>query len=73
MYDVIESLKQVPEVRLRIIGLAWEVLGEDGAPDVKKMSFHIKELEEAVAEAQGYSSDTREAVRCLKAMDPSEY
>lgn len=73
MDDIIKALKQVPEVRLRIIGLAWKVIGEDGTPDLQKMSFYIKELEEAIAEAQGYSSDTRDAVRCLQKMDQSEY
>ena len=68
MDGIIEALKQVPEVRLRIIELAWQVTGEDGSLDVQKMLFHNKELEGAVSEARAYSSATREAARCLREM-----
>ncbi|MBA7599116.1 hypothetical protein ES703_06143 [subsurface metagenome] len=71
MDGIIEALKQVPEVRLRIIKLAWQVTGEDGSMDAGQMLFHIKELEESVSEAQAYSSATREAARCLREMDRS--
>jgi len=68
MDSIIEALKQVPEVRLQIIKLAWKVTGEDGSLDVDQMLFHSKELEVAVSEAAAYSSATREAVRCLREM-----
>lgn len=72
MEGIIKALKQVPETRLRIIKLAWKVIGKDGSPDVNKMLLYIKELNEAVSEAEAYSSATREAVRYLKEMDRSQ-
>jgi hypothetical protein len=69
--NVIEALKQVPETRLRLIDLAWQVFREDGSLNVERAAFFGKELEEATAEAQTYSRATREAVRCLREMGRS--
>lgn len=65
---MIDALKAVPEARLRLLELAWELLREDGSLDMGRASFLGKELEEAIAEAEGYAEATREAVRCLKMM-----
>jgi len=70
--DLISALKAVPEFRLRLIELAWEVTGDDGSLDLKGLAFRAKELEEAVDEAKAYARATREAVECLIAMVRSQ-
>jgi len=64
-HDLTNALKAVPEFRLRLIELAWQVTGDDGSLDLKGLAFRGKELEEAVAEAKAYAQATREAVQCL--------
>ena len=69
--DLVRLLKEVPECRLRIIELTWEVVGNDGSLDAKKLAFRSKELKEALAEAEAYGEATKGAVLCLIHMDPS--
>jgi len=64
--ELIEILRQVPEKRLKIFELAWEVVGEDGNLDLDKVAFYSKELDQAISEAKAYSVETAEAVQCLK-------
>jgi len=64
--DLIRALKEVPETRLRLIDLAWELASQDGSIDFDKATFYGKEIEEAINEAQGYAQATREAVLCLR-------
>lgn len=64
--DLIRILKEVPETRLRILNLCHELIGEDGAVDAEKVAFYSSELLEATKEAEQYSKETREAVRCLR-------
>ena len=63
---LIQALKSVPEVRLSIIDLAWGAFKGDGEMDIEWLSFHSRELKEAVSETQSYAEATREAVRCLR-------
>ena len=67
--DLIRILKEVPETRLRIIDLCYKLIGEDGAVDPEKVAFYSSELVEATKEAEQYSKETREAVRCLRELD----
>jgi len=69
--DLVRVLKEVPECRLHIIKLAWEVVGDDGSPDADKLGFHHKELKEALAEAEAYVEATKGAVLCLINMGQS--
>lgn len=69
--DVVQVLRKVPHCRLRLIGLAWEVVGDDGKPDPQRLAFRGKELGEAIDEAQAYAQATREVVQCLGEMDRS--
>ena len=64
--DLIRILKGVPETRLRILELCHKVLREDGTVDPQKVAFYSKELIEATEEAEQYSKETKEAVRCLR-------
>jgi len=65
---IIRALKQVPEARLRLIDLAWQLVMEDGSLNVKLAAFLVKDLDEAIAEVRGYAAATQEAVRCLRRM-----
>lgn len=62
MNEFIRALREVPEERLRLIELAWELVGEDGNLDCGKAVFHSQELEEALAEAQAYVQAAKEAL-----------
>ena len=63
---IIRALRQVPERRLRLIELAWELANKDGTFDYEKTAFLSRELQEAIDEARGYAQATREAVWALK-------
>jgi len=63
--ELIEALREVPERRLRIIELAWKVV-QDGKINPELVTFHSKELDEAVREAEAYIKETQEAVECLR-------
>ena len=63
---VIMGLRQVPETKLRIIDLAWQVVNEDGSLDDEKTLLVAEELEEAVDEAEAYCRATKEAIGCLR-------
>ena len=64
MERYIEALKRVPECRLTIIDLAWQIAGENGELDDNLMLRHL-EVETAVNEARAHVSDTRKAIRLL--------
>lgn len=63
--DMVKVLKGVPECRLRLIELAWNLAREDGSIDSDRLAFYSKEIGEAISEAEAYRDATREAVRCL--------
>lgn len=67
-HDLIRVLKEVPECRLRLIELAWDLVREDGTVDNKKVAFYAKELEEGLKEAESYVRVTADAIRCLKTL-----
>jgi len=64
--DLIRILKQVPAKRLRLFDLCRELVRKDGTIDGEKVAFYSRELTEATKEAEQYSRDTQEAVRCLR-------
>lgn len=64
--DLIRILKEVPETRLHILELCPKLIGKDGKIDPKKVAFYSSELAEAAKEAEQYSKETCEAVRCLR-------
>lgn len=66
--ELIQVLRGVPELRLRLIELARRLAREDGSLDPERLAFHSKELNEAIAEAEAYREATREAVKCLREM-----
>ena len=62
---LVVALQSLPEVRLRLITLAWKVVQADGSLDADAIGLHMKELEEAIDEAQAYSDATQELVACM--------
>jgi len=69
--SLIEALRQLPGVRLRLIDLAWEVARDDGSIDAEQLLFRSRELEEATCEAKAYAEATRKAVSCLMSLGRS--
>ena len=65
MSDITEILKSVPEVKLKIIPLTWELLDEKGRIDIKKASYNSKEVDAALEEAESYARQTESAVSHL--------
>ena len=53
-----DLLKSVPEKRLRLVELAWEVLDPEGNLDPMKASVRIAEIKAAISEAEHYSKTT---------------
>ena len=66
MGDITEILKSVPEVKLKVIPLTWELMGEDGRIDIKKASYDTTEVDAALEEAENYARQTGSAVAHLK-------
>jgi hypothetical protein len=66
MADIIDILKGVSEVKLKIIPLTWELLDENGHIDIKKASYNSKEVDAALEEAENYARTTESAVSHLK-------
>jgi hypothetical protein len=70
--DLVAILREMPPVRLRLIDLAWQVVGEDGSLDSEKITFYAKELTEAIKEAEAYADATKEVVQWLREMVRSQ-
>ena len=66
MSDIAEILKSVPEVKLKIVPLTWELLDESGHINIKKASYNVKEVDAALEEAESYAKTTESAVSHLK-------
>ena len=56
--DLIRALETVPEKRLRLLELIWEVIDESGELDPDQVIRLAAELEEAFQEARGYTHET---------------
>jgi len=63
--NLIEDLKDLPEVRLRIIDLTWSLVNEGGDLDADRLVSMSQEVDEAIDEARAYADETRMAVSCL--------
>lgn len=66
MSDIAEILKDVPEIKLNIIPLTWELIDEDGHIDAQKSSFRVMEVADALQEAEAYADSVERAVSRLK-------
>lgn len=63
---LIDALKQVPPINLKLIDLTWQVMGKDGELDVEKCAFFSKEIEVAIQESRAYTQGTQEIVWSLR-------
>jgi hypothetical protein len=63
--DLVRILREMPEVKLRLIDLAWQVVGEDGTLDMEKVTFYAKEISDAIKEANAYSDGNKEVLNWL--------
>jgi uncharacterized tellurite resistance protein B-like protein len=63
--DLVASLKTVPETRLRIVELAWELAAPDGTLDELKAVPRMAEVRDACQEAEDYGEATKKLVRNL--------
>ena len=68
--DVVSILRQVPEKRLRVFELAAELLDKRGELDFEATAARQLEVNLAVAEAEGYTRATRQAVEALRRLTP---
>ncbi len=66
MGDIVEILKSVPEVKLRIIPITWDLVDKDGHIDIKRASYHAKDVDAALEEAENYAKETERAVLYMK-------
>ena len=64
--ELVNILKTVPEYRLRIIELAWELVDADGHLDENLAVLRMQEIREACQEAEHYADSTREMAHSLK-------
>ena len=68
--DMVAILKTVPEARLRIVELAWELAAPDGTLDELKAVPRMAEVRDACQQAEDYGEATKKLVRnmseCLR-------
>lgn len=69
---VIKLLKRLPEVKLGLIDMLWNVVDEKGRLVPDKVLFHQKELDQFIEQAEEYVNATRKAVECLKRLVEEE-
>ena len=63
---VLAALATVPETRLRLIELAWDLVDKEGRMDHDKVVKRQPEVNLAAAEAEAYVQATRSAVEALR-------
>ena len=64
--ELVEALREVPETRLALIELAWQIYREAGSFDPNRVSMYHKEIEAAGSQSAEYTRQTREMIGCLK-------
>ncbi len=63
--DLVKVLEQVPEKRLALFKLAWELAGENGDIDPDKALAHGQELQLAIQEMQILREENTKLVEAL--------
>jgi hypothetical protein len=72
MDNIVQAIKELPEVKLRIIPLAWSLLDENGDLDMAKAAAELDGVKEACDEAEAYCKLTQKAVSCLRDLAHSQ-
>ena len=70
--ELVRALRSLPETRLRLIELTWELVNEDGTYNPDQVAFHAEELQQATQEAEAYAKSTKELLGCLTELARSE-
>jgi hypothetical protein len=70
--EMVEALREVPETKLVLIELAWQIYKEVGSFDPAKVAMYHKEIEAAGSESAEYARKTREMLLCLKELVRSQ-
>ncbi|MDD5700470.1 MAG: hypothetical protein PHU23_00345 [Dehalococcoidales bacterium] len=70
--ELVVSLREVPETRLVLIELAWQIYQEVGSFDPAKVAMYHKEIEAAGSESAEYARKTQEMLLCLKELARSQ-
>ena len=68
MEPIIDYLLELPEIRLRLIPLSWELVNEDGTLNDQRVLFYQAELEQAIKEMEAYVREASKAVECLRSL-----
>ena len=56
---LVKALRTVPEKKLRLVELAWELANEEGELNVEAAAERVDEVNAAAREATGYIEATR--------------
>ena len=65
---LIQALTAVPEKRLALLELSWQVLDADGQLDENKIMAMSQELEQAAVEARDYMKQVEKAIWFIQAL-----
>lgn len=65
---LIEAIKELPEVKLALLTMVWNVIGSDGGLDVKKLQRNYLKLEEASKETRTYSAHCKKTLARLQVL-----
>ncbi|MDP3064133.1 MAG: hypothetical protein Q8O40_13125 [Chloroflexota bacterium] len=57
--DLVKALRTVPEKKLRLVELAWELANEEGELNVEAAAERVDEVNAAAHEAGAYIEATR--------------
>jgi len=63
--ELVAILEMVPEKKLLLFPLVWEVLGPDGQINPEKSLFHAQELQLAIKDAQVTASENRKLLEAI--------
>ena len=63
---LVDAMREVPQTKLVLIELAWQIYREVGSFDPAKVAMYHKEIEAAGSESAEYARTTREMILCLK-------
>ena len=57
--DLVKALRTVPEKKLRLVELAWELVDPEGQPDLDKAAERLDEVNAACSEVNAYTNATQ--------------
>ena len=63
--DLVAILSMVPEKKLMLFPLVWEVIGEDRQIDPEKTLLHAPELQLAIKDAQVTAAENRKLLEAI--------